>query len=139
VGSRPASPRLVSRQTQDLAGRDRSKIPGALRQAQGRFRGGGTRELLGRAVWPDAEIDKASQFLRTAGREGDILNWAHLANKRDDEPWVFKEVEHGPVSAGKQAEVDAGAANAPEGGCVRMTRSDVIQGNRPTEEAELEL
>ena len=119
--SRPASPRSVSRQSQTTG------WPGA------------SSELLGDAVLHDAELDKVSQFLRTAGREGDILNWAPLSNKGDDEPRVFKEVEHGPVSAGKQAEVDAGAANAPEGGSIRMTRSDVVQGNRPTEEAELEL
>jgi|SRR3989304_5182870 len=41
------------------AGRDRSKIPGALRQAQGRLRGGGAIELLG-AEWP-LEVDRKNQ------------------------------------------------------------------------------
>ena len=46
--SRQASPRLVSRESQTLGWPDRSKIPGALRQAQGRLRRGGSIELLGR-------------------------------------------------------------------------------------------
>jgi len=46
VGEPPGQPRLVSRQTQDLAGRDRSKIPGATaKRPVGKRRG--SIELLG--------------------------------------------------------------------------------------------
>src|SRR3990172_12657940 len=45
-GSRPASQDQYRAKPKYSAGRDRSKIPGALRQAQGRLRGGGHSELL---------------------------------------------------------------------------------------------
>jgi len=47
--SRPAGQDQYRAKAKHSAGRDRSKIPGALRQAQGRLRGGGSIELLGRS------------------------------------------------------------------------------------------
>ena len=55
--SRPANQDQYRAKAKDLAGRDRSKIPGALRRAQGRLREGGSIELLGRS-----NPEKSPQF-----------------------------------------------------------------------------
>src|SRR3990172_13058786 len=71
-----------------LAGRDRSKIPGALRQAQGRLRGGGSIELLGRTLHASVAtpIRGVARLGRNVGQPDHILANPVIGHKAERRP-----------------------------------------------------
>src|SRR3990172_3861129 len=111
------------------AGRDRSKIPGALRQAQGRLRGGGSIELLGSPLigfWGPALVQPDRGFLNrdetlsegvaNRGHEGfELPLGVHDLNddgEIDGEPLYLEGVDSAVGAEAHESAYDCGADEA---------------------------